>query len=86
MEVYSQERTLVMDNFRKTEGYGFKGFSKLKTKLDKGHKNQFGLLVDKIKTGGEPLIPIEELINTTEASFAAIESLKAGKWVEIPMK
>lgn len=83
VEVYSQERTLVMDNFRKTEGYGFKGFSKLKTKLDKGHKNQFRLLVDRITTGGEPLIPIEELINTTEASFAAIESLKAGKWVEI---
>ncbi|HET8886989.1 MAG TPA: bi-domain-containing oxidoreductase [Salinimicrobium sp.] len=83
VEVYSQERTLVMDNFRKTEGYGFKGFSKLKTKLDKGHKNQFQLLVDRIQTGGEPLIPFAELINTTEASFAAIESLKAGKWIVV---
>ncbi len=32
LEVYSQDRTLTMDNFIKTTGYGFKGFSKLKTK------------------------------------------------------
>ena len=28
VEIYSQERTLVMDNFRETKGFGFKGFSK----------------------------------------------------------
>ena len=38
LEVFSQEKVLIMDNFMKTTGYGFKGFSKLKTKLDKGHK------------------------------------------------
>ena len=31
----------MLDNFRKTEAYGFKGFSGLKSSLDKGHKNQF---------------------------------------------
>lgn len=83
VEVYSQERTLVMDNFRKTEGFGFKGFSKLKTRLDKGHKNQFHKLIAQVKSGGPALIPFDEIINTTKASFAAIESLKTNKWVEI---
>lgn len=83
VEVYSQERTLVMDNFRKTEGYGFKGFSNLKTKLDKGHKNQFHKLISQTKNGGSPLIPFDEIVNTTKASFAAIESLKQGKWIEV---
>ncbi|MES2544101.1 MAG: bi-domain-containing oxidoreductase [Bacteroidota bacterium] len=83
VEIYSQERTLIMDNFRKTEGFGFKGFSKLKTSLDKGHKNQFHCLIKRIQTGGDPLIPMEELINTTKASFAAIESLKTGTWVNL---
>ena len=83
VEVYSQERTLVMDNFRKTEGFGFKGFSKLKTSLDKGHKNQFHSLINKIQNGGAPLISMEDLINTSKASFAAIESLKTGSWVQI---
>lgn len=83
IEVYSQERTAVIDNFRITTGYGFKGFSKLKTSLDKGHKNQFKLLIDTVKNGGSSLIPFESLINTTKASFAAIESLKKGSWVHI---
>lgn len=84
LEVYSQERTLVMDNFLKTEGYGFKGFSKLKTKLDKGHKNQFSRMVQNMGEGkGVNMIPYEELINATKASFACIESLKTGTWVEV---
>lgn len=83
VEVYSQERTLVMDNFRKTEGFGFKGFSKLKTSLDKGHKNQFHSLISRIQNGGAPLISMEDLINTSKASFAAIESLKTGSWVKL---
>ena len=84
LEVYSQERTLVMDNFMKTSGYGFKGFNKLKTKLDKGHRNQFKKIVDQANTGnGVALIPYEELINVTRASFMAIESLKIDGWVTV---
>src|SRR5690606_34947815 len=83
VEVYSQERTAIMDNFRETKGYGFKGFSKLKTGLDKGHKAQFGLMVDRIQNGGEALIPFDEIVNTTKASFAAIESLKNKSWITI---
>jgi predicted dehydrogenase/threonine dehydrogenase-like Zn-dependent dehydrogenase len=83
LEVFSQEKVLIMDNFIKTTGYGTKGFSKLKTKLDKGHKAQFGRILEKIKEGDVALIPYEELINVTKASFAAIQSLKEGKWIEI---
>lgn len=83
VEVYSQERTLIMDNFRTTEGFGVKGFSKMKTGLDKGHKNQFNKLIKNLRNGGDELIPLTEIINTTKASFAAIESLKNGGWVNI---
>ena len=83
LEVFSQEKVLIMDNFIKTSGYGVKGFSKLKTKLDKGHKVQFGKIVENIKQGSVALIPYEELINVTKASFAAIQSLKEGAWVNI---
>jgi predicted dehydrogenase/threonine dehydrogenase-like Zn-dependent dehydrogenase len=83
IEVYSQERTLIMDNFRTTNGYGFKGFSKLNTALDKGHKNQFHKLISQSKNGGNAIIPFDEIVNTTQASFAAIESLQKGKWIEL---
>jgi predicted dehydrogenase/threonine dehydrogenase-like Zn-dependent dehydrogenase len=83
LEVFSQNRVLIMDNWRKLKGYGFKGFKSKSTSQDKGHANQFRLFVDRIKNGGEPLIPFEDIINTTKASFAAINSLKEGKWVEV---
>jgi predicted dehydrogenase/threonine dehydrogenase-like Zn-dependent dehydrogenase len=83
IEAYNQEKTLILDNFRILKGYGIKGFSKLRTKLDKGHRNQFKLLVEAIQKGGEPIIPFDEIINTTKASFAAIKSLKENRWIEI---
>lgn len=83
IEVYSQDRTIVIDNFRATTAFGFKNFNKLKTSLDKGHKKQFELLINQVKTGGQSLIPINEIINTTQASFAAIDSLKNGAWIHL---
>ncbi len=85
VELYSQGRTVVLDNFRKTTAYGFKGFSGLKTSLDKGHKNQFHAVIKKVKQGGEPLISFDSLINTSLATFGAIESLKERKWVDLSL-
>ncbi len=83
VEVYSQERTLVLDNWRTLKGYGFKGFNRMKTRQDKGHGRQFDLLVNSLKKGGDPIIPFESIYNTTKASLAAIESLKSGQWIHI---
>jgi len=80
VEVHSQERTLILDNWRVLKGYGFKGFSKMKSKMDKGHKAQFSLLVDQINNQKETLIPFDSIINTTKASFSAIKSLKSKAW------
>lgn len=83
IEVHSQERTLVLDNWRKLNGYGFRGFSGASSGQDKGHKEQFRLLLERVQNAGSPIIPVNELINTTKASFAAVESLKIGNWVSI---
>ena len=40
-------------------------------------------LINQQTQGGHAIIPFTELINTTKASFAAIDSLKTGRWVEI---
>lgn len=83
IEIYSQGRTVVMDNFRKTLAYGFNGFNSLKTSLDKGHKNQFNSIIKKVQQGGEPLISFDSLINTSLTTFGAIESLIERKWIDI---
>ncbi len=83
VEVFAQEKVFVLDNWRKLTGFGVKGFSKMSGTMDKGQKIQFATINDRIQKGGEALIPFESIINTTRASFAAIRSLKEGKWVEI---
>ena len=72
-----------MDNWRTLKGYGFKGFSSSKSSQDKGHFNQFQELIEQLKNGGEPIIPFDNIVNTTKASFAAIDSLKEGLWISI---
>lgn len=83
VEVFSQERVFVLDNWRKLTGYGAKGFSKMSGRMDKGQANEFAMLNERIQKGGESLIPIESIVNTTKASFAAIQSLKERRWIDI---
>jgi len=73
----------VVDNFRRTEAFGFAGFRGLKTRIDKGYAAQFRLLCERLRSGGEALIPFAEIENATRASFACIESLMGEEWVEI---
>ena len=84
IEIYSQERTAVIDNWKTSEGFGFSQFSKYNTSQDKGHQSQFAGIVKAIKSGGDALIPFHSIVNTTMASFAAIESLHQGGWVHLP--
>lgn len=83
VEVFSQERVFILDNWRRLDGYGAKGFSRMRGRMDKGQKDEFRLLNERLLGGGESLIPFESIINTTKASFAAIQSLKENRWVEI---
>ena len=83
IEVFTQEKVMVLDNWRKLQGYGVKGFSKMKGGMDKGQKEEFRLLVERTKDGGESLIPFESIVNTTRATFAAIQSLKEHRWIDV---
>lgn len=86
IEVYSQGKTMVIDNFRKSKYYGLKssGIAGIFKSQDKGHHEQFSLFLERLKNGGEAIIPFEEIINTSRASICAVESLKLGTWITIP--
>lgn len=83
IEVYSENRNLILENFRVLRGYGFKGFRKLKVRQDKGHAEQFRLFAERLKDEGEPLIPVQDVLRVTDATFAALESLNSGAWVTV---
>ncbi len=83
LELFSQERVFVLDNFRRTTAYGAKGFKTVKGRIDKGHRTQFHEYIRRIKEGGEPLINFDEMVNVTRASFAALRSLKEKRWIDV---
>ena len=83
-EIFSEGRILRLINFKKLEGYGFKGFKKFKTlKMDKGHQAQFTAFTKRVIEGGEPLIALKEIINTTLSSFAAMTSANEGRTITL---
>ncbi|MBI4822560.1 MAG: bi-domain-containing oxidoreductase [Deltaproteobacteria bacterium] len=78
IEVFSDGRVARIDNFRETTGYGFRGFQRLRTRRqDKGHAAELTAFADRVRNGGAQLIPLEDLVNTTKASFAAVESARS---------
>jgi len=83
VEIYNQGRVLIIDNFRKMNGYGFKNFSSMSSTQDKGHKAQFIKYLEFLKKGGAPIISFDEILNTTKATFAAVRSIKTGQWEKL---
>jgi predicted dehydrogenase len=83
IEVFSLERTLILDNWKKLTAYGFKSFKTMKSRQDKGHNAQFALFNQRVLHGGAPLIPFDSIVNTTRASFACVESMKKKVWVDV---
>ena len=83
VEVFCQQKVLIMNNWRKLHGYGFSKFKSASSAQDKGHTNQFKMFVERLQQGGGPLIPFADIVNTTRASFAAIESMKQGEWISL---
>ena len=84
LEVFNQGRGIHMENFRRTKGYGFRGFRTFKTfRQDKGHQIQFAAFVDLLANGGQPLIPFDEIVNVTLASFAAVTAARETRTIAI---
>jgi len=84
LEVFGDGRVIRMENFLATRGYGFKGFHSFRTwRQDKGHRAEVAAFVDRVATGGEQLIPFNQMANVTRASFAAMEAARTGKVIAV---
>ncbi len=82
VEVFSEGKIFVIDNFKRLIGYGSK--VKLKSfKQDKGHAKEVETFIHSISNGLDSPIPFEELIEVTLASFAAVKSARIGEPVKL---
>lgn len=83
IEVHSQGRTLVLDNFRELRGHGFPSFSKMTSRQNKGHAKQFALFAKAVKTNGPALIPWDQIVNSTAATLAIPLAIREKRWVRV---
>ncbi|AQG80576.1 bi-domain-containing oxidoreductase [Spirosoma montaniterrae] len=87
VEVYTQGRTLILDNFRQLTGYGFQNFSRMTGRQDKGHAEQFRRLVAWLSNPNirpnELLIPFADCVNATQTMLAALQSGRDKRWVPV---
>lgn len=78
VEVFSEGRVLVIDNWRRLAGFDWPAVKAMRMSQDKGHKSEVALFLERIASGGEPLIPFDQLEMVTRASFAAVKSAREG--------
>ncbi|MCJ7696229.1 MAG: bi-domain-containing oxidoreductase [Anaerolineaceae bacterium] len=85
VEVFCGGRVAVLNDFRSLELANKGKITRKKTahKQDKGHQAAWSAFLTALRNLGEPPIPYDQLIATTQASFAAVEALKKGVSIEI---
>jgi predicted dehydrogenase len=87
VEVFSAGRIAILDDYRSLEmvNNGRRQVIRSRLRQDKGHQAEWIAFVQAILAGGPPPIPYEHLFGVTNASFAAVESLRRGGSVQIAM-
>lgn len=86
VEVFSEGRVLQLDNFSKLNISGDKSIQRFNlfdhlpkfSGQNKGHELGFKAFLDSIREGGCCPISFDEIDNTMQATFAAVESAKTG--------
>ena len=71
LEIYCAGRALVLDNYRKLSGYGWRGFSRMRSwRQDKGQAACVAAFVTAVKNGGPTPIPPAEIFEVSRISIA----------------
>lgn len=83
LEVLGDGRSGVMDNFRTLHLYRGARKSTRKSGMDKGHEAQFRALVSSAARGEAPPIPLEEVLLTSMATIAILQSINESAPVRV---
>ena len=71
LEVFSSGRVLRLDNFRRLDGFGFKGFRRQRLwNQDKGQRACAAAFVQAIAHGGAGPIPFDEICEISRVTMA----------------
>jgi predicted dehydrogenase len=85
VEVFGDGRVAILDNFRRLEmsQEGRRRVRRAWLRQDKGFRGEWETFVKSVAQGKPPPIPYDHLFAVTQASFAAVESLRSRNTVAI---
>jgi predicted dehydrogenase/threonine dehydrogenase-like Zn-dependent dehydrogenase len=83
VEVFCGGQIAVLDDFVSLQTVKDGKKQETKGAQNKGWVDEWKVFAKAIREGGEPPIPYEQLIGVTKATFAAIESLREQKTIEV---
>ncbi len=76
LEVFCAGRVLQLDNFRKLQGFGWPGFTKMKSwKQDKGNQNCMQAFLAAVQDGKPSPIPHAEIMEVSRVTIEIAQSL-----------
>ncbi len=78
LEIAAEGKVIDLDDFCKLEIFGPKK-EKIKAKQDKGFTAEIDAFVEAVVNGGPAPIPFEEIVETTQVTFAVHEALNTGR-------
>jgi predicted dehydrogenase/threonine dehydrogenase-like Zn-dependent dehydrogenase len=83
VEVFGSGVVAVLDDFRRLElvHNGHRKVVKSRLRQDKGHWGEWEAFVAALRNGALPPIPFKDIVTTTLATFAIVESLRKGTQV-----
>jgi len=84
-EIHSQRKSAVMNNFENVELYSGDSKKIINTGGKKGIDEEVELFIQSVKNGKEMPISFMEIYSVTKACFAAVESLRNGKVVDLEL-
>jgi len=87
LEIFGGEAVAILDDFRRLEliRHGKKRVFRSRLRQDKGHRRAWEEFSSAILNGREAPIPFDEIVRTTSATFAALESRRKGKAIALDM-
>lgn len=85
VEVFCAGRAAVLDDFRRLEllREGKREVMHSRLRQDKGHRSGWEAFLQAVRSGGSAPIPYEHLLGVTQATFAALRSLRNGRVEEV---
>ncbi len=86
IEIFADQSSIVIDDFKLMDLYGYEEKNISLPDQDKGHYNQLVEFLKKLKGQESNLLSIEEGIKATICSLKAVESIKTGKNIKINWK